>query len=68
MIFTGVEVIPFTDVDKAFVLLVLLIEFTTGVVAATPFTVDVMVLATLLIVLVVTAGAAFAGAQFVPFQ
>jgi len=68
IILTGVEVIPFTDVDNEFVLLVLLIEFTTGADAATPFTVDVMVLVALLIKLVVTAGAAFAGAQFVPFQ
>ena len=60
--------IPFTVVDKAFVLLVLLMEFTAGADAATPFTVDVMVLAVLLIVLVVTAGAAFAGAQLFPFQ
>lgn len=68
MILTGVEVIPFTVVDKEFAPLVLLTEFTAEVDAATPFTVDVIVLAVLLMVLVVTAGAAFVGAQLVPFQ
>ena len=65
---TADEVIPFTVVVKAFALLVLLIEFTAGAVTAIPLTVEVIMFAELLNVLVVVTGAAFDGAQFVPFQ
>ena len=65
---TVVEVIPFTVVDKALALLVLLTEFTAGAVTETPFTTDVIVLAALLNVCVVFAGAAFDAAQLFPFQ
>jgi hypothetical protein len=68
MILTGAEAIPFTVVDKAFVLLELLIEFTAGAATETPFTIEVMVFAELLNVCVVVAGAVFAGDQLVPFQ
>jgi hypothetical protein len=68
MILTGAEAIPFTVVDKAFVLLVLLIEFTAVAVTETPFTTEVMVLAALPNVCVVIAGAAFDGAQLFPFH
>ena len=67
-ILTVVEVIPFTVVDKELALLVLLIEFTAGAVTAMPLTVEVIMFAKLLNVLVVVTGAAFDGAQFVPFQ
>ena len=68
MILTGVETIPFIVVDNAFVLLVLLIEFTAGAVTAIPLTVEVIIFAELLNVLVVVAGAAFEGTQLFPFQ
>ena len=65
---TADEVIPFTVVDKALALLVLLIEFTAGAVTAIPLTVEVIIFAELLNVLVVVAGAAFEGTQLFPFQ
>ncbi len=68
IILTGVEVTPFTVVDKVFVLLVLLIELTAGAVTVTPLIVEVIVLTALLNVCVVATGAAFDGAQLFPFQ
>lgn len=55
-------------VVKVLVEEVLATVFTAGAVADTPFTMDVMVLAALVSVCVVVAGAAAAGAHEVPFQ
>jgi len=68
MIFTDEPVTPLTEVVKVFAALVLLTEFTAAVFADTPFTTEVMVLALLLIVCVVVAGAALVGVQADPFQ